>query len=178
MKFKILYIIIIFASTSVYAEDRALAKSDTFDLSQYNQKIKELGIPTVPKVLALERKGMELYAAKDWKAAAVASAEYVKQADWLLNFMDASLKPFNRAYSEAHIYGNLGAAITNIQGQMKELRLKRNCAMVVQAECEINAGDKEKGLGTLLHALDLMDITDTPCWEKAQKMLCSMTEIK
>ena len=180
MKTKIITtILVLFVSTCVCAEDKAPAKSDPFDLSQNDKKIKELGIPTFPKVLELERKAIELYQAKDWKAAAEASAEYARAANWLSNIIGAGLEPYYGAsYDDRKDFNRDLKTLIKFEGMMNDLRKKRNRAMVIQAECVINAGDKEKGLSLLLKALDLIDINNTEYWEKARAMLYSMAEIK
>ncbi len=171
-------ILVLFVATCAFADDKAPAKEDPFDLSQNEKKIKEFGIPTVSKVLELERKAIELYQAKDWKAAAEANAEYARAANWLSNIIRAGLEPFYGAsYDDKRNYRDLDTLI-KFERMMNDLRMKRNRAMVVQAECEINAGDKEKGLSLLLKSLDLIDIDDTKYWEKARAMLYSMAEVK
>ena len=172
--------VLLLVSSSLFAEEKQeVLQVDPFDLSKNAKKIQELGIPTTSKVQALERKASDLYLAKNWKAAAEANAAFAKAANWLSNIISAGLQPYYGAsFDDRKSFSRDLTRLVKLEQAANDLRRKRNRAMVIQAECVINAGDRETGFGLLLRALDLVDINDTEYWEKARAMLYSMVEFK
>jgi len=158
----------------------AQEKQDPFDLSATEEKIKELGLPTVAKVEALEKKAKVLYNSKKWQEAALALEEYAKKTNWLSNLIEAGLEPYYSAdYDDKkeYPYSKL-TALVPFEKKVNDYRRKRNRAMVMQAECLINLGQNDKAVSLLVRALDLIDINDEVWWNRARRQLYSIIGIE
>ena len=81
---------------AAFAESADSADSE-FDLSADQEKIAELGVPTVSAVAELKSNADTLWKNGDYEAAARAYAEYAKQANWLANIISGGLEPFYSA---------------------------------------------------------------------------------
>ncbi len=151
--------------------------ADPFDLSQSEMQVKELGIPTISSVEALEKKAATLYQQKDWKAAADANAQFAKAANWLANIIVAGLRPYYGANYDERKKFTRASELLPYESKANALRRKRDRAIVIQAECESNLGNKEGAVALLMTALKVIDIKDTECWEKARTLLYSISEV-
>ena len=179
MKITILATLAVLSISIHAAEKTETVQPDPFDLSKNAKSIRELGIPTLSKVQALEQKATDLYKSQNWKAAAEANAEFAKGANWLANIISSGLKPYYGAsYDDKKNFRSDLSSLVALERQSNELRRKRNRAFVIQAECLINAGDRTGGFGLLLHALELIDINDKEYWSKARNMLYEMVEVE
>jgi hypothetical protein len=171
---------LVFSLASIcFAAPKSDADADPFDLTKNQKQVDELGVPTVSSVQRLEDKALALYRACDWKNAAPALADYAKSANWLANLITTGLRPFYSASSrdQDSAIGQLDILVA-WEKQANDLRQKRNRAMVMEAECYLKAGDKNKGLSLLLRVLELLPVTDSEYWSKARKMLYDMIEVK
>lgn len=152
---------------TVFAETVEPADSE-FDFSAEQQKIEELGIPTVAAVSELRSTANKLWEQKDYAAAAPAYAEYAKQANWLANIISAGLEPFyGAAYDDRKnwspkelSFGTLSAA----ESKSNSYKSERNRAMLYEGLCYYYLNEYEVALPLLIKALDLIDIKDEKNW--------------
>lgn len=156
------------------AEDKASTVDTTFDFSDQEAKIKELGIPTVASVAELKKAADDLWNAKDYTGAADAYATYAKQANWLANLITAGLEPFygasydNRksfSFSGFKKGANYKYDLGNAETKANNYKTERNRAMLREGLCYYNLGQYEIALPLLIKALDLIDINDTDNWQ-------------
>ena len=163
------------------AEETTKSSDATFDLSSEQQKIAELGIPTVSSVGELKKNAEELWKAKDYKNAAEAYAIYAKQANWLANIITAGLDPFYGASSSARKSFSISEFnkdskynLINAEKKANEYKRERNRAMLYEGLCYYHLNDYETGLPLLIKALDLIDIEDTVNWKLGMEALYSI----
>lgn len=155
-------------------EEKAATVDTTFDFSEQEAKIKELGVPTVSSVADLKKAADDLWDAQDYTAAADAYATYAKQANWLANLISAGLEPYYEAsYDNRKSFSfsmfekgknykyNLGEA----EKLANSYKSGRNRAMLREGLCYYNMGEFEVALPLLIKALDLIDIKDTDNWQ-------------
>lgn len=154
-------------------------KKDPFDLSATDKNLAELGVPTVPEVEALEQQAKTFYSNENWEKAASALEEYAKKANWLSNIIAAGIEPYYGAdYDDRkeYPYSKLKPLIP-FETKANDYKKKRNRAMVMQAECLINLGQKDKAVSLLIKALDLINIKNEEWWNRARKQLYLLIEI-
>lgn len=153
-----------------------------FDLSVEQQKIEELGIPTVSSVATMKSEADTLWNSKDYKAAAVAYSNYAKQANWLANIISDGLEPYYSAsyddkkswYPKTLSYNELSSAESKSNGYKSE----RNRAMLYEGLCYYYLNDYETSLPLLIKALDLIEIDDEKNWELGMDALYSIVGCK
>jgi len=154
--------------------------SDPFDLTATETKMKELGIPTVSLVDEFEQNAKDLFTAGKWREAATALHEYAKQANWLANLISAGLEPYyNASYDDRKFlsYSQLNS-LGSFEEKANEYKRKRNRAMVMQVECMVKLGDKEKAVALLVKALDLINVKNDLWWTRARKQFYSLIGLK
>ncbi len=183
MKSRILTLVLFLCLATVKAENTLTQtdSSDPFDLSKSESKLNELGIPTLTTVDALERNASTLYQKQDWKAASEANAEFARAANWLANIIESGLRPFYKAsYDDKKSFLQTGAVtdLAPYESQMNDLRKKRNRALVIQAECELNLGNKKQAVALLINALNVISVKEIEYWGKARELLYSQIEVK
>jgi len=166
---------------SAVAQDKPIeGKKDPFDLSATSKQVKDLGIPTVSEVAALESKANDLYAAGEWKEAAAAFDQFARKANWLANLIVAGLQPYYDASYDAR--KNIGYAklqpLIPIESKANLYKEKRNHAMVMRAECLAKLGDNPQAISVLVGALDLIDIDDAVWWERGRKQLYALIGVE
>lgn len=165
-----------------FAEDTAKESDTTFDLSAEQQKISELGIPTVSSVAKLKTEADDLYAAKDYRKAADAYATYAKQSNWLANIISGGLEPYYGAsydkrknwYPSNLSYNKLSSA----ESKANEYKGERNRAMLYEGLCYYNLNEYETALPLLIKALDLIDIEDEKNWQLGMDALYAIVGYK
>ena len=144
-------------------------KGDEFDLSNEQEKISELGIPTVDSVRKLKEEADDLYYAKNYKEAATAYSKYAKQANWIANILSSTLEPYYGAsydkrkewYPEDLDFYELSAA----ESASNNYKAERNRAMLHEGLCYYYEKDYETALPLLIKALDLIEIEDEVNWQ-------------
>ena len=153
----------------------AQEKKDPFDLSATEKLTKELGVPTVDEVDKLETKARELYAANNYALAIPALEEYARKANWLSNLIAAELEPYYSASydSKKSFPPPVRDSLAPIEERANSYKKKRNAAMVLQAECLIKTGNKEKAASVLVRALDIITLGD-PVWPQARALMHSL----
>lgn len=156
----------------------AETEGDEFDFSAEQEKIEELGIPTVASVAEMKANADDLWNNKDYEGAASAYAEYAKQANWLANIITAGLEPYYGAsYDDRKDWSpilmsipELAAAETASNGYKSE----RNRAMLYEGLCYYHLNDYEMALPLLIKALDLIEIDDETNWSLGMDALFSI----
>ena len=165
---------------SACAEEETPTTTDnTFDLSSEQQKIAELGIPTVSSVATLKSNADALWEAKDYSNAAVAYANYAEQVNWLANIISGGLEPYYGAsYDDKESFSvwSFGGdySLISAESTANSYKGERNRAMVYEGLCFYNMNDYESALPLLLKALDLIEISDTTNWQLAMNALYSI----
>jgi len=132
---KILFITLIALLSSNYAlaQDQETESEDPFDLTEINDKIEELGVPTVESVSQLETSAVELFEANNCEEALPALEAFSKNANWLSNIISSGLEPYYGASYDTRQdfpYRNLRPLIP-IEERANELRQKRNESFVM-----------------------------------------------
>ena len=154
--------------------DEKTTVDTTFDFSEQEAKIKELGVPTVSSVADLKKVADDLWNAKDYIAAADAYATYAKQANWLANLITAGLEPYygasydnrkNFSFSGFKKGTNYKHDLAAAERKANSYKTERNRAMLREGLCYYNLGQYEIALPLLIKALDLIDIEDTDNWQ-------------
>lgn len=153
-----------------------------FDLSADQEKIAELGVPTVSAVAELKSNADTLWKNGDYEAAARAYAEYAKQANWLANIISGGLEPFYSAsyddrkdwYPDQLSFSDLSSA----ESKANSYKAERNRAMLYEGLCYYNLGDYESALPLLLKALDLIELDDETNWSLAMNAVYSIVGYK
>ena len=151
---------------------------DPFDLSDEQQKISELGIPTVSSVAQLKAEADALWEKKDYQNAAPAYAYYAKQANWLANLITAGLEPYYSASSSKkkdwdppyQFIGTLASA----ESMSNEYKKERNRAMLYEGMCYYYMNNYEIALPKLIKALDVIEVTEITYWKLGMEALFSI----
>lgn len=182
--FSFILVLCIFMSVSilVFAEEEKPTEDSEFDLSVEQNKVAELGIPTVSSVATLKKEADDLWAAKDYRKAADAYATYAKQANWLANIITGGLEPFYGAsydkrknwYPSVLSYSSLSSA----ESKANEYKRERNRAMLYEGLCYYNLNEYETALPLLLKALDLIEIEDETNWKLGMETVYTIVGYK
>ena len=150
----------------------------TFDLSEQEQKVKELGIPTVSSVAELKKAADDLWKAKDYEAAAETYAVYAKQANWLANIISAALEPFygasyddRKSFSISSFDKSSKYKLADCESKANSYKSERNRAMLYEGLCYYNLNQYEVALPLLIKALDLIDIAEKTNWRLGMNAL-------
>lgn len=174
-------ILVLACMLSLFANaEEAKITSDPFDLSASASKIKELGIVTKSEVDKLELRAQELFKAENCKEAVDTIAEYARKANWLANMISANLDPYYTASYDnrkKYDFSKLKPLIP-LESMANDYKRKRDRAFVMQGECYLKMGDKEKALPLLLKALDLINLEDDEWWKRARNSLLTIIEVK
>jgi len=144
---------------------------DPFDTSATDKKIKELGVPTISSVDAMEKKAKDLFLSGNCKSAVTALDKYAKTANHLANIISAGLDPYYGADYDDRKYFSGVKQLAVFEQKSNDYKAKRNRARVMQGECLAKLGKKNESVSVLIGALDLIDIDDREWWERARKAL-------
>ena len=159
----------------------------TFDFSEEEARIKELGIPTVASVAELKKAADDLWNAKDYEAAADAYSTYAKQANFLANLISAGLEPFygasyddrkNFSFSGFKNGKNYLHDPSSAEKKANSYKTERNRAMLREGLCYYNLKQYEVALPLLTKALDLIDINDIEDWQIGMNALYDIIGLK
>lgn len=167
-------------NTISYAEedDNKEDKNSVFDLSEEQDMISELGIPTMSSVFDLSEKADGLWDAEEYKNAADAYATLAEQANWLANILSAGLEPYYSAdYDDRKDFSPQKIDISDLvvyETASNTFKSERNRAMLYEGLCYYNIGDYEMALPLLIKALDIIEITDEENWELGMQALYSI----
>ncbi len=134
---------------------------DPFDTSAAQKKIAELGVPTTASVADLEKQAGDLFTQRDCGKAIPALERFARQANWLANLVAAGVQPFYSAsYDSRKNFGTGVSELVPYERMANEYKSKRDRAMVMQAECVISLGQKDRAVSLLVRSLDLISIDD------------------
>ena len=156
------------------ADETTTSVDTTFDFSEQEAKIKELGIPTVASVAEQKKAADDLWKAQDYVGAADAYATYAKQANWLANLITAGLEPYygasydnrkNFSFSGFKKGANYKYDLADAETKANSYKSERNRAMLREGLCYYNLKQYEVALPLIIKALDLIDIKDTTNWQ-------------
>jgi tetratricopeptide (TPR) repeat protein len=187
MKNKIYYpIFIIFTiglifllSTSSTLGQENLA-DEPFDLSKYEEEIKESGIPTPGEVETLKEKANKLFNDGNYQEAEKAFEKWAKSANWLANIVTSGLEPFygasyddrdNFAYSKV-------SKISSYESLANDLKRQRNKAMVLRAESLAQLNNNEKAVQLYIKSLELININNWDLWIRAANGLYEIVNVE
>lgn len=175
MKLKIVQLLIVFIIPF-----GIVAQEDPTDIGGILKEIDELGLPTVDSVKELKDRAYKLYEEKDYLQAAEAFKLYSKNVNWLANLISSGLEPYYGASYEdrkEYPYAKLKPLIP-YETQTNKYRVERNIAMVKEALCYIEFGEKSKAASLLYKSLDLIDIDNYTLWEEARIALYKLIGVK
>lgn len=162
--------IALLCSNIVLAQDQQTASEDPFDLTEINDKIEELGIPTNESVSQLEKSALEFFESNNCEEALPALESFSKNANWLSNIISSGLEPYYGASYDSREdfpYRKLRPLIP-IEERANELRQKRNESFVMQAECHATIGNEKEAVAIYIKALDLISLENEEWWERAR----------
>ncbi|NLM31082.1 MAG: hypothetical protein GX216_11815 [Methanomicrobiales archaeon] len=140
-----------------------------FDVSVYQEEISALGVPTTKEVEDLAAKAKQLFESGNYEEALPALQEWARKANWLANIVSGALEPFYSASYDARKQFPYDKVknLTPYESAANRLKLDRNHAMVMQAECLVKLDKPTEAVGIYLKALDLTDIEDWTWWTRA-----------
>jgi len=151
---------------------------DPFDMSSTQKRITELGLPTVEGVAALEKDAGELFSRQECAKAVAALDRFARQANWLANLISAGLQPFYSASYDARKNFSQVSQLAPYETLANKYKEKRDRAVVMEAECLLQLGQKERGVGMLFKSLELISMSDSVWWARARKDLYDVIGVK
>ena len=160
-------LLVILLGAPGYAETES--EMDILDVTQYRTLVDEFGMPTTESVKEIAEAAQSTFDAGDYEAAIPLLEEWAQSANWLANMIMAGLKPFYRAsYSEQKEfpYTRLSALVEH-ETTANNLKRDRNHAMVMIAECYVQAGRLDEAVSMYMKALNLLDVNDWEWWTRA-----------
>lgn len=142
---------------------------DSLDLSQYQSKISELGLPTFDSVSELKNKAIQTFESGNYKEALPLLEEWAGQANWLANLITGGLKPFYSAsYDDRKKFPSSNLAKLFVYETLANvLKTDRNHSLIMQAECLYYLGNKSDAVARYLKALELTHTNDWEWWVRA-----------
>ena len=151
---------------------------DPFDVSAATATIEEIGVPTVSYVSALEEEARRLFANGSCSPGAIeALVVFAKHANWLSNLISIGLEPFYDAPADDRRAFEGLNELVSLERLGNEYRMKRNIAMVMQAECYDASGDIARAVALYHRALELIDIDNVEWWMRARTGLYRIIEV-
>ena len=149
---------------------------DELDISADTAKVEELGIPTASSVTDLKTKADSFWDQGDYTNAALAYAEYAKQANWLANLISSGCDPFYGSSSNdtTKLYqqdSDLFFRIGDVEKSANSYKAARNYALTRQALCYYKLGDYNTAVPLLTKALGLLEIDQTDDWKACMNAL-------
>lgn len=174
-------LLFMFPTMTAFAEATTDVDSE-FDLSAEQQKIEELGIPTVSSVATMKSEADTLWDNKDYEAAAVAYSKYAKHANWLANIISSGLEPYYSAsYDKRKSWypTKLSSSnLTDAESTSNDYKAERNRAMLYEGLCYYYLNDYETALPLIIKALDSIEINDETNWGLGMDALYSIIGYK
>lgn len=158
----------------------ATAQSSVFEEDTILAELRELfsdGYPTVSGVQALKQEAVSRFDADDCPAALPALEEWAAQSNVLANLYQMSIEPF---YSTPSSSRQLGAGALDVLVPLEDasnaLKLDRNLAWIMMAECHVQLGDNSAALAYFSSALDLLQARNNQnaLWERARTGLLAI----
>lgn len=153
---------------------------DEMDISSQQQKVEELGIPTLNSVEKMKQNADALWNVGNYPEAAVAYNNYASNANWIANIISAGLEPFYHADYDARKSWNFYHkemtmdALAPYEQIANRYKSERNRAMVLEGLCYYNMGEYTRAMPLLLKVLDILEETQETEWKLAMKALYSM----
>lgn len=147
-----------------------------FDLSEYQSRIDELGIPTMASVREIADQAQAAFANGQHEEAIPLLREWAKKANWLANMISAGLEPFyNASYDAQKSFSLSRITVLGVyEGIANELKTQRNHAFVLEAECHVALQHPNDAVSLYMKALDLLDVKDWDWWLRAANGLYSI----
>lgn len=183
MKNKILIILVlILMMFSVFGNVLAQENltNEPFDLSEYEDEIKESGIPTPDEVESLKNNAINLFNEGSYQEAEKALDQWAKSSNWLANIVVSGLEPFYGAsYDDRDSFSySKVKKISSYEGLANDLKSQRNKAMVMRAEALSNLNNNEKAVQLYIKSLDLIDIDNWDLWIRAANGLYEIVNVE
>lgn len=145
-------------------------EEDSLDLSEYQNKLSELGLPTLDSVNELKNNAIQTFESGNYEEALPLLEEWAKQANWLANLISGGLEPYYSAsYDDrkAFSYTKQIKLLVKYENTANDLKTQRNHSLVMQAECLYHLGNKNEAAARYMKALDLIEIDDWKWWVRA-----------
>lgn len=176
---KILLLLLVLSAVALCQQSSITSKGvNASDPKSSRDKSGKEGLPTVSRTAEFEMKAKILYDADNWREASVALERFAREADGLANLIRSGVQPYYNASSDERRALQGLSELMRYEDLSNEYKVKRNRAMVMQAECLILIGQKEAAAALLVRALDLIDATDRDLWETARQKLYMLIEVK
>lgn len=156
------------------------AQSSVFDDDAILAELQDLfsdGYPTVTAVRVLKDEALSRFDSGDCPAALPALEEWAEQSNVLANLYQMSIEPFYSTPSSSRQVGS-GAldALVPLEDAANALKLDRNLAWIMMAECHVQLGDNSAALAYFSSALDLLQARNNQnaLWERARTGLLAI----
>ena len=166
--------------SQVFAEETDNTEYDdsVFDLSEEQELIEELGIPTVSSVDELLNEATSLWEKKEYEEAADVYASLAQQSNWLANILSSALEPYYSAdYEDREEFApeilNVGE-LAVYEALSNSYKTTRNQAMLYEGLCYYYLSDYETALPLLIKSLDIIEIDDEENWKLGLQALYSI----
>ncbi|HLW06014.1 MAG TPA: hypothetical protein VKY45_00505 [Marinilabiliaceae bacterium] len=162
----VLFIGVLLLCTNTYVLGEV---EDSLDLSQYQDKVSELGVPTLDSVTGLKNQAIQTFESGDYEQALPLLEDWAKQANWLANLISGGLEPFYSAsYDDRKEFPYSKISIlVSYESTANDLKTQRDHSLVMQAECLSHLGNKKDAVARYMKALDLIGIDDWEWWVRA-----------
>lgn len=177
----LIFVLIVFLSVNVSAAE----KFDDLDTTKTEQKLKELGIPTISSVNDAERNAFSLFESGKCELAVPALQKFARKANHLANLLSAEIAPFYGADRDDKKYFGVGdeekelaQELRNIERTSNGYKMKRNRAYVMTGECLHKLGRHQESVAVLVGALELIEFKDKEWWGRARQALSAQLEYK
>jgi tetratricopeptide (TPR) repeat protein len=154
--------------------------NEPFDLSEYEDEIKESGIPTPDEVESLKNSAMNLFNEGSYQEAEKALDQWAKSANWLANIVVSGLEPFYAASyddRDSFPYSKV-EKISSYEGLANDLKSQRNKAMVIRAEALSKLNNNEKAVQLYIKTLNIIDIDNWDLWIRAANGLYEIINVE
>lgn len=155
---------------------RAETQDAPFDLSEYQSRIDELGIPTMASVKEIADQAQAAFANGQHEEAIPLLREWAKKANWLANLISGGLQPFYKgSYDDRKSFPlKRLSALSAYERMSNDLKAQRDHAMIMEAECCVALARSNEAVSLYMKALDLLDIDDWDWWLRATNGLYSV----
>ena len=161
----IISVLLLGVNVCVFGEET----EDSLDLSQYQDRMLELGLPTIDLVTYLKNQAIETFESGNYEEALPLLEEWAKQANWLANLISGGLEPYYSASYDnrkKYPYSKLSKLVI-YERTANDLKTQRDHSLVMQAECLNHLGNKKEAVVRYMKALELIDIDDWKWWVRA-----------
>jgi hypothetical protein len=168
-----------FLGNVVGAQETPENQSDPMDLTKFEEMVATTDFVTLTQVEELETQAQAAYRSGDCEAALPLLKDYYTKANSLSNLIRQGSEPFYGASYDEREKVNLGADLQKLvaaENTFNKLLRQRNLAWVMEADCQLQTGDREAGIASLYRALDYISLDESDTWEKARTLLWKQVE--